>query len=624
MDTSTKAISVKELLSEKDIKFQIPIYQRPYEWEIYHVRQLIEDICAAAKRDRNKNYYIGTIVCYKRHEATDIIDGQQRFITLHLINRALNTLPEVKTCNLSFDDFRKSDNDFLQKIYNDVKPDNNLDALSSMSRNYKEIENILTHESLKLYSQEKKLWEDYFLNQVKIIITYLPDGTDLNRYFEIMNLRGQQLEQHEILKAQMLDALHDSLKKLFSDNNNNPCDIKGELSNFAKKWDKCAEMDYTENGKDTDAEITIQTLTDIINLESEKIKSKGDKDGRNKKFRKRIIDFSNFLMIALRIFVQKNDEIYHFFDDNRFIDEIPLDDKKLLPIFRSFIINNPTIQNEHHKRIQLINDFCNTLEYLYDNFSECIIHRNEDQWAIGDNHSDAINLADDIIIAIQTLFHSVYTSGQYKYWLYHALKFNSKSLHNPEFWKDMARHYFINFYCVDKSSQSDVSKNYEDILNTPTTDITVDENKLTYLSPVSVKFALKLYDFIIWEKKRISTKIDQLCFSSDQDTIEHFYPQNAVEHSASIRLDGDIIHKFGNLCLISASLNSRLTNSSVQEKKNKLSHEDYDSLKLADMVDQSEWYNGLESIKNVIIKNTDKQINKLELFIQQAHDMGIY
>lgn len=35
----------------------------------------------------------------------------------------------------------------------------------------------------------------------------VPENTDLNRYFEIMNTRGEQLEQHDILKARLMKHL---------------------------------------------------------------------------------------------------------------------------------------------------------------------------------------------------------------------------------------------------------------------------------------------------------------------------------------------------------------------------------------------------------------------------------
>ena len=54
----------------------------------------------------------------------------------------------------------------------------------------------------------------------------VPENTDLNRYFEIMNTRGEQLEQHDILKATLMSNLSDDAEKGL----------------FAKIWDACSDM----------------------------------------------------------------------------------------------------------------------------------------------------------------------------------------------------------------------------------------------------------------------------------------------------------------------------------------------------------------------------------------------
>lgn len=54
----------------------------------------------------------------------------------------------------------------------------------------------------------------------------VPENTDLNRYFEIMNARGEQLEQHDILKATLMSYLSDDAEKCL----------------FAKIWDACSDM----------------------------------------------------------------------------------------------------------------------------------------------------------------------------------------------------------------------------------------------------------------------------------------------------------------------------------------------------------------------------------------------
>ena len=44
-------------------------------------------------------------------------------------------------------------------------------------------------------------FKEYFLNHVHIIHYRVPKDVELNHYFEVMNSRGEQLEKHEIVKA---------------------------------------------------------------------------------------------------------------------------------------------------------------------------------------------------------------------------------------------------------------------------------------------------------------------------------------------------------------------------------------------------------------------------------------
>ena len=69
-----------------------------------------------------------------------------------------------------------------------------------------------------------------FVSRLAHVVLYrieVPEHTDLNRYFEIMNTRGEQLEQHDILKAQLMGYLND----------------RGEQELFFQKiWNACSDM----------------------------------------------------------------------------------------------------------------------------------------------------------------------------------------------------------------------------------------------------------------------------------------------------------------------------------------------------------------------------------------------
>ena len=77
--------------SIKDIPFDqlvLPPYQRPYKWKAKHVNQLITDIVTFKN---NAQYRLGTLVLYrnKKNNTLEIVDGQQRIVTLTLLIKIL-------------------------------------------------------------------------------------------------------------------------------------------------------------------------------------------------------------------------------------------------------------------------------------------------------------------------------------------------------------------------------------------------------------------------------------------------------------------------------------------------------------------------------------------------------
>lgn len=84
---NVEVCSIRELLYHS---LQVPAYQRPYVWQASNVLQLIEDVEHSAQADPasdESRYRIGTVIVYRSEDGTslDIVDGQQRVITLHLI-----------------------------------------------------------------------------------------------------------------------------------------------------------------------------------------------------------------------------------------------------------------------------------------------------------------------------------------------------------------------------------------------------------------------------------------------------------------------------------------------------------------------------------------------------------
>jgi len=95
MNKTVPTYSIRNLF-ELDDRYVIPIYQRNYAWGDKEITQLIQDILDSAERQKDTNYYIGTLVVYDRlvstNESYETIDGQQRLTTLFLLIHAMKRL----------------------------------------------------------------------------------------------------------------------------------------------------------------------------------------------------------------------------------------------------------------------------------------------------------------------------------------------------------------------------------------------------------------------------------------------------------------------------------------------------------------------------------------------------
>ena len=123
----------------------------------------------------------------------------------------------------------KIDSNKVECIYNWINSINNVEKYnlnskklpSNFSQALKTIKKVIDE-----WGNNKDEFVNFLLDKVEIIRTEVPEGTDLNHYFEIMNTRGEQLEKHEVLKARLMKKLSEDIEK----------------SLFAKMWDACSDM----------------------------------------------------------------------------------------------------------------------------------------------------------------------------------------------------------------------------------------------------------------------------------------------------------------------------------------------------------------------------------------------
>ena len=163
--------------------FEIPPYQRPYKWTAKNVNQLISDILAF--RDR-QHYRLGTLVLHNN----EIVDGQQRIITLALLIRIMyNALKDEKARALYHDTYKKI-HDF-----------SNSDKVSFSNRYtlHNVVENIHTIENRKA-DFDRQLF-DFLLTKCEFVVVRLNCISEAFQFFDSQNTRGKDLAAHDLLKA---------------------------------------------------------------------------------------------------------------------------------------------------------------------------------------------------------------------------------------------------------------------------------------------------------------------------------------------------------------------------------------------------------------------------------------
>ena len=206
------------IFSDSNIRYAIPLYQRAYSWSDIEIEQLIDDINDA--EEGSDRYYIGSLIVFERGNCYEVIDGQQRLTTLMLLLAYLRDSAKdmgiVLQNTLSYDCRQRATKTFSRLVDGKNVPVEECDK--ALLDGYAVIENKFKAIDVDVFVER--------LSKVRIFRIPVPEETDLNRYFEIMNTRGEQLEQHDVLKAQLMSSINGNEGK----------------AEFARIWEACSDM----------------------------------------------------------------------------------------------------------------------------------------------------------------------------------------------------------------------------------------------------------------------------------------------------------------------------------------------------------------------------------------------
>ena len=185
-----KTVSVATILGNS--RLTIPHYQRPYKWQQRHVAQLLEDI--QHFNDRSA-YRLGSLVLHENGDKLEIVDGQQRSITLALILLAfINRDQPAENLKL-----RQKLEQIKDKLFNPVL-EHPL-SRKNAAENYRFIEQRIHN------LQEETIL--FLLEKCEFVQFTLNDLSSAFQFFDSQNARGKDLDPHDLLKAFHLRAFTD-------------------------------------------------------------------------------------------------------------------------------------------------------------------------------------------------------------------------------------------------------------------------------------------------------------------------------------------------------------------------------------------------------------------------------
>ncbi|EFY07500.1 DUF262 domain-containing protein [Succinatimonas hippei] len=183
-------VEVKSINNLELDKYIIPVYQRSYKWSEKEISQLLNDIIFFKSY---QEYRLGTIVLYYNNsiDKFEIVDGQQRIISIVLLLKALSDNESIK---YNFDDIICG---FCErKIFNDFISKKNL------------INNLLL---IKRRISELKYEDtiDFLINKCSFVVITLYNLSEAFQFFDSQNSRGKELAPHDLLKAFHLRCINE-------------------------------------------------------------------------------------------------------------------------------------------------------------------------------------------------------------------------------------------------------------------------------------------------------------------------------------------------------------------------------------------------------------------------------
>ncbi|WP_442845307.1 DUF262 domain-containing protein [Leeuwenhoekiella sp. H156] len=629
--------SIVSLRSLNELGFSIPTYQRPYVWGNEQLKKLLDDFYLSFKNDSDSIYYISSFLTKEEGNIAELIDGQQRFTTLWLISLILSRmcpnsdisqfLEKDEELRLDFE-IRKEVREYLVLLlkdntsFNKIKDDTYIEEQPYLKNIAAALVFIKSH--IKQSIPDEKLTEfgNYIYYNVHLIKNTTPYKTDLNKLFSTINSAGVQLEQTDIVKANLLKLIDNKVRysKIWEtcENMSNFFERNARISFPDTDWksvDLSSHISFNpeifqfedqEKSEDNKTKIFSVDGLDLNSLEDYKNpeKKNDNEDGRKSQeiYCRSIISFSQLLLHTYRLHLHK--EGLPDFEGTFHV-------SRLIQIFESLEKrNNP---EEIKRFFHLLWD----VRYLFDKYIikwiSDVETKQEHLELVNYNKNKESNYSRSKYVKSSSLMLQsvLYFTGDYlrQYWLTTYLGYLLQN-HSNESATHLGHLNYLEkidntFSLVTKKTDKELSW---ELLNLNAL-IEIDFNIEAYLNQ-SIGTSYKHYwfqklEYILWKNwEHRENELFKNYRITSKNSIEHIYPQhpeNRIQHPEIAEQD---LHSFGNLVLLSVSQNSEYSNKSVRVKKSMFEEkrETYDALKSVDIFSSSQWSSfEIERHKNKMI-----------------------
>ena len=246
--TKANNTTLKDLLGRAG-QFNVPLYQRAYEWEREHCVQLYNDIKEAGERDNGRHFigaitYVEDLTNAEEISKYQIIDGQQRLVTILMLLSALKYSLDGNETKVTKDQieyvlFNKAEQD--EEYYKLMASEKDNSSLQEIINNgaSEEINHVVKNFNLlkkKIENDAKAnkhirdiIWSGFCKLTAVSIHIERKDDDDPQAIFESMNSTGLGLSVTDLIRNYVLmnyspseqkeiyEKYWEPMKKLFED-----------------------------------------------------------------------------------------------------------------------------------------------------------------------------------------------------------------------------------------------------------------------------------------------------------------------------------------------------------------------------------------------------------------------